>query len=186
MSTKVKLTNVRLSFPVLWKGKEFKAGDGKPRYSATFLIEPGSENDKAIREAIKAEAVATYAKKADANLKAWEGQSNKYCYQNGANKEYEGYDGMWYLATHRKASEARPTIIDRDRSPLTEDDGRPYAGCYVDAIVSIYAQTGENPGIRGTFSGIQFRRDGAAFSGASIASIDEFDELTAEEDDDLI
>ena len=51
---KLKLTNVRLAFPDLFEAKEFEAGDGKPRYSATFLVEPGSENDKAIRKAQKA------------------------------------------------------------------------------------------------------------------------------------
>jgi hypothetical protein len=49
----VKLSNVRLSYNDLFQAKEFKAGDGKPRYSATFLVEPGSEADKAIRAAIK-------------------------------------------------------------------------------------------------------------------------------------
>ena len=45
---KVKLSNVRLSFPQLFVAKEFKPGDGKPRFDATFLIVPGSANDKAM------------------------------------------------------------------------------------------------------------------------------------------
>ena len=49
---KLKLKNVRLSFPDLFEAKDFEAGDGKARYSASFLVEPGSDNDKAIEAAL--------------------------------------------------------------------------------------------------------------------------------------
>lgn len=186
-----KLKNVRLSFPDIWKAKEFKPGDGKPRYSATFLIEPGSENDKTIRAAIKAAAEETFQKKADAKLKEFDGQSNKMCYNDGNRKEYDGYEDRWYLACRSKA---RPKIYDRrPKNPdgsenlLTEEDGRPYAGCYVNATCSIYAQAGEHPGIRASFSGLQFVSDGDAFgAGGRQASADDFEDLGDAEDDDLV
>lgn len=170
----IKLVNVRLSFPDLFVAKEFKIGDGKPRFNATFLVEPGSENDKAIQAAIKAEAEATYGAKAAAMLASMKGQSNKFCYLDGNLKEYEGYAGMRYLACHSKT---RPLVIDRDRTILSQEDARPYAGCYVNAKVSIYAQKGENAGIRAAFSGVQFSKDGDAFSAGGPASVDEFDAL---------
>ena len=177
---KVKLSKVRLSFPYLFKAVEFKTGDGKPRYDATFLVEPGSANDKAIQAAIKAEAETTYGKKAEANLKAFSGQTNKYCYLDGDTKDYDGYEGMLYLACHSKV---RPLVIDRDKSPLTEQDGKPYAGCYVNATVEIYAQAGENPGIRASFAGVQFDSDGDSFGGGKPASTDDFDDLGTDVDD---
>lgn len=179
----VKLKNVRLSFPNLWHAKEFKTGDGKPRFDASFLCEPGSENDKAIRAAIAAEAKEAYGAKWESILRGMQGNANRYAYQDGDTKPYAGYEGMWVLACHAKA---RPLIIDRDKSPLSEEDGRPYAGCYVNAKVDIYAQKGENQGIRASFSGIQFVNEGEAFTGGKPASTDDFDDLGEGSDvDDL-
>lgn len=171
---KVKLANVRLSFPDLFHAVEFKAGDGKPRYNATFLIVPGSENDKAIQAAIQAAATEVWGAKAASTHKSIAGQTNKYCYLDGNTKEYDGYEGMMYLACHAKA---RPLVIDRDKTPLTAEDGRPYAGCYVNATVEIYAQKGENTGMRASFTGVQFVKDGEAFGGGAPASPDEFEDL---------
>lgn len=57
MTQKIKLAGVRLSFPDLFKAVEFKTGDGKPRFNASFLVDPGSENDKKIKAAIAVEAL---------------------------------------------------------------------------------------------------------------------------------
>ena len=179
----IKLKDVRLSFPNIWKAKEFKPGDGKFRYDATFLIEPGSANDKAINDAIKAAAAETFGAKADKFLQQVAGQSNKMAYADGDLKDYDGYQGMMYLACHTKV---RPLIIDRNRQQLVEEDGKPYAGCYVNATVEIYAQKGENPGVRASFSGIQFVRDGDAFGGGSAAKVDDFEDLGETSDDDLV
>lgn len=191
-SPEVILRNVRLSFPDLFHAVEYKPGDGKPRWNATFLVEPGSENDKAIRSAILAAAQLEWKDKAPKMLASIENNSNKYCYLDGDLKEYDGYAGMMYLSSHRSArlksgaSNSRPAIIDRDKSPLTEEDGKPYAGCYVNAKVSFYAQSGENPGMRCSFSVVQFARDGDSF-GSGAPSVDEFEDLAAGADsDDLV
>lgn len=185
------LKNVRLSFPTLWTPVEYEVGDDKPRWSASFLIEPGSENDKAIRAAIKAEAEETWKDKAKAKLADFAGNRQKMCYTDGApggEAKYDGYDGMWALSTHRQQNsksgkQAPPLIINRDKSPLTEDSGKPYAGCYVNAKVSIYAQTGQNPGIRGSFSAVQFWADGDAFASGK-PSADGFDSAEVGSDAD--
>lgn len=181
---KVKLKKVRLSFPNLWEPKEFKTGDGKPRFDATFLIEPGSENDKAIKAAILDAAKETYGAKWQATLKSLEGNSNKYAYLDGNLKDYDGYEGMMYLACHSKA---RPYICDRDPNvALAADSGRPYAGCYVNATVEIYAQKGENQGIRASFTGVQFAADGDAFSAGKPASPEDFDTVEEGAEEDLL
>ena len=88
---------------------------------------------------------------------------------------------MKFLACH---STVRPTVLDRDKTPLTENDGKPYAGCYVNAVVDIYAQKGDFPGIRASVSGVQFHSDGEAFGGGRPASADEFDDVTEGADAD--
>lgn len=184
------IIEARLSFPDLWDPVEFKPGDGRPRWNATFLVEPGSASDKAIREAIKKAAVATFADKADAHLKKFEGQKNQHCYLSGDTRDYEGYAGMMALSAHRNAktknggAAPRPAIIDRDTSPLTAEDGKPYAGCYVKAKVSIYCQAGENPGVRASFSVVQFVKDGDAFAG-SAPSTTGFEDLGVPPEEDL-
>ena len=177
---KVKLNKVRLSFPNLFKPVVFPGSD-KARYDATFLIEPGSENDKAIEAAILAAATEAHAAKAGKFLASVKGNNNKYCYLDGDTKEYDGYEGMKFLACH---STVRPTVLDRDKTPLTEGDGKPYAGCYVNAVVDIYAQKGDFPGIRASVSGVQFHSDGEAFGGGRPASADEFDDVTEGADAD--
>lgn len=181
---KLRLNNVRLAFPNLFEATEFKAGDGKARYDATFLVEPGSANDKAIKAAILTAATETYDKKAPALLKSFEGQSNKYCYLDGDTKEYDGFAGHMFLSCHRKEKDGAPSIFDRNKAPLKEADGKPYAGCYVNAIVEIFAQKGEFPGIRASFSGVQFFADGEAFSGSRAADADDFEDLAEGTDAD--
>lgn len=171
---KVILKDVRLSFPDLFTAVEYQKGDGKPRYNATFLIVPGSENDKTIQAAIAEAAKEGWGPKADKNIAAFKGNSNKYCYLDGNTKEYDGYEGMYFLACHSKT---RPLVIDRDKTPLTDKDGKPYPGCYVNASVELFAQSGENPGMRATLKGVQFFRDGDAFGGGAPARPDEFEDL---------
>jgi ssDNA-binding protein len=183
---KIKLKDARVAFLEIWKAKEFKTGDGKPRYSSNFLIEPGSENDKLIQETIDKVIADKFdnAAKAKTFKAGVAGQKNQYCYLSGDGKEYDGFAGNMVLAAHRKESDGPATIVDRDRRVLEAKDGRPYAGCYVDAFVDIYVQTGENPGVRASFSGIQFRRDGDPFSGGAPSKAEDFDDLSEGADAD--
>lgn len=181
----VQLKEVRLSFPDLFEAKAFEAG-GPKRYSATFLIEPGSENDKAVRKAIAEVAVEKWGKKAPTMLKSIEGNSNKYCYNDGNAKDYEGYQNMMALSSHRREVDGRVTVIDRQKAPLTPADGKPYGGCYVNAVVDIWAQEGQYSGMRCGLLGVQFVKDGDAFSGAAPASPDAFEDLGVPDEEEAI
>ena len=208
MTQKIKLIGVRLSFPDLFKAVEFKTGDGKPRFNASFLIEPGSENDKKVKAAIAAEAVEAFGPKGPKIVGAFEGQTNKYCYLDGDTKEYDGYAGMMVLAAHSKVAPGVFTHKAHNGKVcyLSESGGVfqldgfgklqpvevdfkatvPYAGCYVNATVEIWGQKGENTGMRASFTGVQFAKDGEAFSGGTAASPDDFDDLGEGSDaDDL-
>lgn len=182
---KVKLNDVRISFcHSLFKAEDYQ-GNKKMRHSASFLIVPGSANDKAIQAAIKAEALDTYGKRADAVLESVRGQNNKFCYTKGDLKadKYEGYEGMLVLSAHRKEEQGPPGVFGNTAGPdgkparLTVNDGKPYAGCYVNATVDIYAQKEPNVGIRCGLIAVQFWRDGDAFASGSVANPDDFETL---------
>jgi hypothetical protein len=170
---KLKLQNVRLSFPDLFTPRAFKPGDD-PRYKATFLVEKGSKLAKEVDAAIVATAKEKWGAKADSILKSIRGNPNKFCFQDGDNKDYDGYEGMMALTASNKV---RPTVIDRNKAPLAQDDGKPYAGCYVNAVVEFFTYDNSGNGISASLGGVQFAGDGDAFSGGRAASVDEFDDL---------
>lgn len=180
---RVKLNDVRIAFCSSVFEPEQYQGKGPFRHSATFLVEPGSANDKAILSAIETEARAKWPKKWQAMLESMRGNSNKFCYQKGDLKEYEGFQGMMYIGTHRKQADGRPLLIDQYKNALVPKDGKPYAGCYVNCSFDIYAQDGENSGMRAGLMGIQFLRDGDSFGGAGKIDEDEFDSIEAPSDD---
>lgn len=176
---KVKLSNVRLAFPQLFEAKTVN-GEGKPAFSASFLLDPTHPGIKAVNAAIEAVASEKWGAKADAILKAARA-ADKVCLHNGDSKsEYAGYEGNFYISA-RNAT--RPLVIDADRSPLTEQDGRPYAGCFVNASIDVWAQD-NNYGkrVNASLSGVQFFRDGDAFSGGGAANPDDFEDLSVAED----
>lgn len=187
----VVLESVRLSFPKIWK-MESSTPDSPPKFSANFLIDPDSESGK--RNLKKLEVALNHVKK-----KAWPENTDKIvaridskrvCLREGetfANAEgdvYSGYDDMMVVSASNKK---RFQIVDRDKSPLTEADGKPYGGCYVDAVVSVYATTKKEQGGNGIFATIElirFRKDGEAFGAAPIDADDYLDDLPEDEEED--
>lgn len=189
---KVKLKNVRLSYPHLFTSAQFQGDErSSPRYGATFLVKKGSADDKAIRAAIKEIAVEKLKNKAEVTLRSWENSTQKMCYTDGDLKDGDQYEGMMVLAAHRGESQGAPVVVDRDPTiRLTEKDGKPYAGCYVNATVDLWVQTGTYTGIRATLIAVQFAADGAAFAGApAVVADDDFEDLSDpdenSEDDDF-
>lgn len=175
----VKLLNVRLAFPVLWAPEQVN-GQGKAAYSVQLLMARGSQQAKLVEETIAAvaKAQAGWGAKALDILKQLKAK-DALCLHDGDLKEYDGYAGNLYVSAR---SEARPLVIDRDRSILSASDGRPYSGCYVNAIIDVWAQDNKfgrrvNAGLKG----IQFCADGEAFSSGSPARVDDFDSLDASE-----
>lgn len=174
---KVKLINVRLSFPDLFEARAFKQGD-KPKFKATFLVPQDSPQVKEIEAAIKEVAKAKWGAKADSVIKSIRGNPNKFCFQDGDTKDYDGYANMMALSA---GSVTRPLVIDRDKSPLTAADGKPYAGCYVNASIELFAYDNSGNGISASLKGVQFARDGDSFAGGAPASPDDFDSIEAPE-----
>ena len=170
--SKITLKNVRLSFPSLFKRASFQGTEGK--FEATFLLnkETHADSIKEIQEAIKAK-IAT-------DLKGAKLGADKICLKDGDEIDYDGYAGHFSI----KGSNAkRPLIIDRDKTPLTEDDNKLYAGCYVNAIVELWAQSNDfGKRINANLLGVQFFADGEPFGDGINASVDDFDAFDGDDD----
>jgi len=172
---KLKLNNVRLAFPTLFEAKTVN-GEGKPAFSASFLINPSDPQVKALNQAIEQVAKEKWGAKADVILKQMRAQDKTALHDGDLKANYDGFPGNLYVSAR---SATRPLVIDADKTPLAEADGKPYAGCYVNASIELWAQD-NNYGkrVNASLRGVQFFRDGDAFAGGGVASEDEFDDIS--------
>lgn len=170
---KIKLHNVRLSFPSLFRKAVFSGEETK--FEATFLLDKDTQADKIaeidtliknmIKDALEGAKLPAY----------------KVCLRDGDEVDYAGYAGHMSI----KASTAkRPLVLDRDRSPLTEDDNRLYAGCYVNAMIELWVQDNQwGKRINANLLGVQFFKDGEPFSDGATASVDDFEVFETDDED---
>lgn len=180
----IKLPNVRLAFPDLFIATAFEAGQ-EEKYGCTFLIPKNSNLHKEVEHAINEVAAAKWGAKAKEILATLRGNPSKFCFTDGDLKtQYDGFAGMMALTAKNKA---RPLVTDRDKTPLTQADGRPYAGCYVHGSVELWAQDNKwGKGIRARLRAVMFYKDGDAFAGGAPAAEDEFDDLAVGADADTL
>lgn len=181
------LKNVVIAYPQMFEPREFKKGDGRPRWSASFLVAKGSDNDKAVTAAIEAVAKETYGPKWQTMLKSIEGVKQQMCYIDGDRKG-EGFEGLMVLSCHRqlktKAGDNKPPlVIGRDKQAI-QDPGKVYSGCVVNARVDVWGQVGENPGMRCSFDVVQYVQDGDPIG--QVISTDAFDALEGSEAADFV
>jgi hypothetical protein len=184
---KIKLLDVRLSFPDIFEAAQFQ-GTGPFNYGASFLFAHDHPATKVMADTIKAVATEKWGAKAAATIKTFEGNSQKCCYFEGDTKGYDGYGGNMAVSAKRGQEKGRPLVVDKNLSPLTAADGKPYAGCYVNAVIEIWAQdNGYGKGMRATLNSLQFLRDGDRFSSGSASTVDDFEDLSVNEfADDLV
>lgn len=173
------LKSVRLSFPNLFQASSVNGSE--PRFAANFLIEPDSENAKAVETAVAQAAKDKWGAKAELEIKKLSA-SDRTCLHDGNLKDYDGYEGNLYLSA---SNSVKPLVLDKDaKTHLDSSDGRPYAGCYVNAIVDIWVQDNNfGKRINASLRGVQFVKDGDAFSGGGAATEDEFADLAVPDSD---
>ncbi len=190
---KINLPDVRLAFAKgIWKPTNIQGGEGGEgsAFNCQFIINPKHVKlVKALDQAVIDVATEKWKDKAEAVLKtlekggkiAW--QKEDYCNKK-TGEPYPGFEDMFHIGAR---SQVAPLIIDTNKAPLTEKQGKPYAGCYVNAQIELWAQDNQfGRRINAGLKGIQFLRDGDAFGGGAPASADDFDDLSdvGEEDDD--
>lgn len=185
--------------------------DGAERFSGAFPIVPDSLNRKALDAAMQAVAKEKWKDKADTVMAELE-RKGRVCFKHEAlrNKDGELYDGFEGMYSLNASNKTRPLVIDRvgitkdsDKEPgrkytdpnkagvmfpiLTEQDGRPYGGCYVNLSIDVWAQDNSfGRRVNASLKGVQFHDDGDAFGGGSPASGNDFDSATVAAGADLV
>lgn len=172
---KIKLKNVRLSFPSLFRKATFEGAETK--YEATFLL---SKDDHA--DLIK-EIKSMISQRIKTDLKGAKLSADRICLKDGDDFDYAGYTGCMSI---KASNNKRPMLIDRDKSQLSEEDERLYAGAYVNAVIELWVQNnGYGKRINANLLGVQFFKDGEPFADGVTASQDDFDAFGDDDDDDF-
>ena len=178
MSKRIKVKGV-ISFPAVFQPKA--VNDGSPRYGCNILLEPDDPQVKEIKAAILEAAREKWGQKAEKVVKQLEKQ-DRLCLHDGDTKDYAGYEGKVFLSC---ASKIRPTVVDRRRNPISEEDGLIYAGAVVNVLADIWAQDNSyGKRVNAGLAGVQFVEHGEPLAGGKPAEPDEFDEFEDELEDE--
>ncbi len=169
----VKLADVRLSFPAVFEPVAFDEA-ATPKYSATFRLGK-TEHAKEVKELQK--AIATLL--ADNKVKSL--SPDRIVLKDGSDTGREEDEDFYII---KASSNKRPLVLNKDRTPLTERDGVLYAGCRVNAILSLWFQDHPKYGrrVNASLSGLMFNRDDTPFSSGG-ASVDDFADFASEEEE---
>lgn len=180
----LRLKDVRLAFTDnLFVAGSYKNEAGKQKtYSCKLLIAKDHPQIGEVKTELARLAVEAWADKAEAVVRALRAE-NKAGLYDGDVKAYDGYENCYYVSASNKT---KPLYVDRNPGTkaapnlITAESGKLYSGCYVVAHISFWAQKNSfGNRINTNLLGLQLFRDGEAFSGGGVASVDAF----ANEDD---
>ena len=164
-NTDLKLTNVRISYPELFKAKSNpNYPESVAKYSATFILDKVAHKEEIkqidfIIDELCKENKSKREKIADKFM----------CFLDGDETNKEELQGKMYLKSSNKN---RPKVVDKKRNPITAEDEIIYPGCFVYAHVSFWGYDG---GVSCNLDGVQFSKDGERFGGSGKTL--EFDDL---------
>ena len=174
------LKNVRISFPHLYNPHAFN-GEGEAKYSAKFLIPKGSDAERLIQEEIKKQAIAAFGDRAK-NVLERQNVTDRKLLKDGDDpvegftsdgEPKTGYAGHYFI---KGSSKTAPKVVGRNRQPLTEDSGLPYAGCMVNVQLDIWSQANQfGSFLNCKLLAVQYWADGERLGGESVANINAFD-----------
>lgn len=171
---KIQLKDVRLTFPQLFEAKQVN-GQGDAKFSAAFLFPPNHPQKAEVEKAIVEAATAKWGAKANDMLKQLKAADKLAVHDGDGKSDYDGYAGHLFINASNKV---RPLVIDGNRSPLTASDGKPYSGCYVNAIIEFWAQDNQfGKRVNASLLGVQFWRDGERLAGGAVAAADDFEAI---------
>lgn len=152
----------RLAFPDIFEPNK----DGK--FAAAFIFPPDHPGIEALKKVVQEVGAAKWGPKWAQIGKELKAGDNLLIHNGDSKASYVGYEGNLFFNANNTV---RPTVVDRDRSPLVAADGKPYSGCYVNVIIDVWAQDNQyGKKVNAQLQGIQFVKDGEAFSGGGVAA----------------
>jgi hypothetical protein len=173
------LKKVRINYPHLFEPTDYE-GDGNFKYKALFIVDKASDSGKRLRAEFDRVAKEQWKDKGAKVIEKIWGNAQKIALRDGDKEDNDEYAGHWLLSVSNKK---RPTVKDRDNSPLSEKDNRPESGDVVNAKVQIYTMTKRGDAIYGQLYGVQFVESGPGFSGGINVKDVDFDDLDTSDED---
>jgi hypothetical protein len=200
----VKIRNARMSFMDLFTPKSINGGD--PKFSGTFIC---TDDTKLIFTNGKGEKVTTgHEKMADicehvlkekfgkipAKFKNWaynkaDGSTTREKFVNGDGNYWPGFDDdTWFVSANKRADKCKDgkmVVKDQLTENIEASDGKLFSGCYVNAILDVYAYKGDSGTIvTASLEGVQLKAKGEPLGMAPIDASDGFDveEVDADEE----
>lgn len=190
---RIVLKNVRASWPGLFEATAHPKNPNSKSYKIDLIVDKkDKQNIALIEKAVNTEAQAKFGAKYLNVLQVLKFDKQKNSVRDGDetlnSKGDPIHPGCMVIAARRAEKDGMPEVRDQANKPiLKENAGKIYAGCYVNAIVEIYAQNKDGNALRCSLLGVQFAKDGPSMGGSSPASADEFEAVVNEEDfEDII
>ena len=192
---RVLLRNVRLSYPNLVRPASFM--ENSPKYSASFIIDPSTKQGNAMLDDIEDGIDALTQEQWKGKIKRL--SDDKIPLHDGNDRDHDGavpeeYKDMMYL-TASSSEKKQPELVCDGKSVRGDERAEDifYAGCYVNAIVELWAQD-EYKRVNASLLGVEFFADGDRL-GSSGVTVDDFnfntpphrskfDAMVDEDDDD--
>ena len=174
---KLIIPEARLAFAdAIFEKKSVQGGE--PQFGCTLIIPPDSPAIKLITAEEDRLAALAWKDKSAAVLQMIRAKNGQALHPGALKAKFDGFEGNYFVSVNSKV---RPTIVDRNGAPLTPSDGKPYSGCYVLAHISLWTMDNQwGQKINANLLGLQFLRDGDAFSGGPAPSaVDDFVNLDA-------
>jgi len=164
----IKINNVRLSYPFIFQKGSYE-GKENDKYTVSLVLDksdPGHIEAKKIID----DRVNQLFRENKVSRSSF--KDDKFCIKESP----EEFENSWLI---KCGNRKRITIIDRDKTPLAEEDNRIYAGCYANVVIEMYyydKQYGKF--ILSNIYGVQFSKDGECLEGGTpVNAIDDFEDL---------
>ena len=159
LNVEIYLENVRCSHPHVFEltyYKDDKRNAG--RYTCGFILDKKDHKKEIgeIEDAIEDVTLAKWGKKAP-RIK-----EDNICFQDGDDTDKDELQGCMLLKSAASES-SPPTVLGRDARKLVKTDGKPYGGCYVNALVRIYAYDKHDNQINCSLEVVQYFAKGESF-----------------------
>lgn len=153
-----------------------------PKYSVSILIDKKDKTslsaiNAGIKEAIEAgkQKFGTNFKPAKSKLPIHDGDEEK--------PDDDVYAGCFYINAKNKN---KPTIIDKNKQPIIDDDEAFYSGCFGRVTIELFPYNHETggKGVGASLGNIMKVKDGDRLGGGFVSADSDFEEFEAIEDED--